>query len=111
MGMDFYKCVRYSSFVSGILIILIGVGSFVLSSGNLITALESIKAVLFAIGSIGLIMGAVSIIKKDREKDKDWLEWKKRFEIFSYRLTISVISIIILLYGCVIDEILFMFVK
>jgi hypothetical protein len=111
MGMDFYKCVRYSSFVSGILIILIGVGSFVLSSGNLITALESIKAVLFAIGSIGLIMGAVSIIKKDREKDKDWLEWKKRFEIFSYRLTISVMSIIILLYGCVIDEILFMFVK
>lgn len=111
MGMDFYKCLKYSSFVSGILVILIGVCSFVISRGNLITALESIKAVLFAVGSIGLIMGAVSIIKKDREKDRDWLEWKKRFEIFSYRVTISIMSIIILLYGCIIDEILFMFVK
>lgn len=111
MGMDFYKCLKYSSFVSGILVMLIGVCSFVISRGNLITALESIKAVLFAVGSIGLIMGAVSIIKKDREKDRDWLEWKKRFEIFTYRVTISIISIIILLYGCIIDEILFMFVK
>lgn len=111
MGMDFYKCLKYSSLVSGILVILIGVSSFVLSRGNLITALEHIKAVLFAIGSIGLIMGAVSIIKKDRETDKDWLEWKKRFEFFSYRLTISIMSIIILLYGCIIDEILFMLVK
>lgn len=111
MRMDFYKCLKYSSFVSGILVILIGVCSFVISRGNLITALESIKAVLFAVGSIGLIMGTVSIIKKDREKDRDWLEWKKRFEIFSYRVTISIMSIIILLYGCIIDEILFMFVK
>ena len=108
LGMDFYKCLKYSSIVSCVLVIVVGVSSFVISRGNLITAMENMKAVLFAAGSIGLIMGAVSIIKKDRDKDKDWLEWKKRFKIFSYRVTISIMSIIILLYGCIIDEILFM---
>ncbi len=53
-------------------------------------------------------MGAVSILRKDRENERDWLEWKKRFKIFSYRVAISIMSIIVLLYGCIIDELLFM---
>jgi len=109
VGLDFYKCLKYSSMVSGILAVVTGVISFVISKGNLIASLESMKAILFAAGSMGLIMGAVSILRKDRENEKDWFEWKKRFKIFSYRITISVMSIIILLYGCIIDELLFMF--
>ncbi|MBE5977802.1 MAG: hypothetical protein E7249_01540 [Paenibacillaceae bacterium] len=108
VGLDFYKCLKYSSMVSGILAVVTGVISFVISKGNLIASLESMKAILFAAGSMGLIMGAVSILRKDRENEKDWFEWKKRFKIFSYRVTISVMSIIILLYGCIIDELLFM---
>jgi len=107
VGLDFYKCLKYSSMVSGILAVVTGVISFVISKGNLIASLESMKAILFAAGSMGLIMGAVSILRKDRENEKDWFEWKKRFKIFSYRITISVMSIIILLYGCIIDELLF----
>lgn len=108
VGLEFYKCLKYSSMVSGILAVVTGVISFVISKGNLIASLESMKAILFAAGSMGLIMGAVSILRKDRENEKDWFEWKKRFKIFSYRVTISVMSIIILLYGCIIDELLFM---
>ncbi len=108
VGSDFYKCLKYSSIISGILVVVTGVISFVISKGNLIASLESMKAILFAAGSMGLIMGAVSILRKDRENEKDWFEWKKRFKIFSYRVTISVMSIIILLYGCIIDELLFM---
>lgn len=108
VGLDFYKCLKYSSMVSGILAVVTGVISFVISKGSLIASLESMKAILFAAGSMGLIMGAVSILRKDRENEKDWFEWKKRFKIFSYRVTISVMSIIILLYGCIIDELLFM---
>lgn len=108
VGLDFYKCLKYSSIISGILVVVVGVSSFVISRGNLMAALESMKAILFAAGSIGLIMGAVSILRKDRENEKDWLEWKKRFKIFSYRVAISIMSIIILLYGCIIDELLFM---
>ena len=107
-GVDFYKCLKYSSIVSIILVLVSGVCSFIISGGSLITVLESIKAVLFASGSIGLMIAAVSILKRDREKEKDWYEWKKRFKIFSYRVTIGIMSIIILLYGCIIDEILFM---
>ncbi|WP_139348621.1 hypothetical protein [Clostridium sp. Marseille-P2415] len=107
-GVDFFKCLKYSSFVSIILVLVSGACSLAISKGNLITTLESIKAVLFAAGSIGLMIGAVSILKKDRQKEKDWLEWKKRFKIFSYRVTIIIMSIIILLYGCIADEILFM---
>ncbi len=108
VGLDFYKCLKYSSIISGILAIASGVISFFISKGNLITALESMKAILFAAGSMGLIMGAVSILRKDRENEKDWFEWKKRFKIFSYRVAISIMSIIVLLYGCIIDELLFM---
>lgn len=108
VGVDFYKCLKYGSLVSIILVIVSGVFSFIISGGSLITTLENIKAVLFASGSIGLMIAAVSILKRDREKEKDWSEWKKRFKIFSYRVTTSIMSIIILLYGCIIDEILFM---
>jgi archaellum biogenesis protein FlaJ (TadC family) len=108
VGVDFYKCLKYSSLVSSILVIVSGVSSLLISRGNLITTLESIKAVLFVAGSIGLIIGAASILKKDREKEKDWLEWKKRFKIFSYRVTSVIMSIILLLYGCIVDEIIFM---
>lgn len=108
VGADFYKCLKYSSLASMVLVIISGIFSLILSGGSLITALESIKAVLFAAGSAGLIIGAVSILRKDREKEKDWSEWKKRFEIFSYRVTVIIMSIIVLLYGCILDEILFM---
>ncbi|GLB28406.1 hypothetical protein LAD12857_03290 [Lacrimispora amygdalina] len=108
MGVDFYKCLKYSSLVSLIFMMVSGLCSFIISGGSLTTALECIKAVLFASGSIGLMIAAVSILKRDREKEKDWYEWKKRFKIFSYRVTIAIMSITILLYGCIIDEILFM---
>lgn len=108
VGVDFYKCLKYSSLVSVILVIVSGVCSLVISRGSLMTTLENIKAVLFAAGSIGLMIAAVSILKRDREKEKDWLEWKKRFKIFSYRVTIIIVSMIVLLYGCIADEILFM---
>ncbi|WAJ22929.1 hypothetical protein [Lacrimispora xylanolytica] len=107
VGMDFYKCMKYSSFVSCTLVIISGVISLLISRGSLITTLESIKGILFAAGSMGLITGAGSIIKKDRGKEKDWLEWKQRFHIFSFRVTFIIMSIVILLYGCIVDEILF----
>jgi hypothetical protein len=108
VGVDFYKCLKYSSFVSVILVMVSGVCSFIISGGSLITSLENIKAALFASGSIGLMIAAASIVKRDREKEKDWSEWKKRFKIFSYRITIIIMSMIVLLYGCIADEILFM---
>ncbi len=42
-----------------------------LSGGRLLTALDNIKAVLFFLGSIGLIIGAITILRKDREKEND----------------------------------------
>ncbi|MDW2797362.1 hypothetical protein RZO55_07200 [Clostridium boliviensis] len=99
---------KYSSLASMVLVVISGIFGLILSGGNLLNALECIKAVLFAVGSIGLIIGAVSILRKDREKDKDWSEWKKRFEIFTYRVTVIIMSIIVLLYGCISDEFLFM---
>ncbi len=107
-GVDFYKCLKYSSFVSMILVIVSGVCSFIISGGDLATALENIKAVLFGSGSMGLIIAAASILKRDREKEKDWSEWKKRFKIFSYRVTVIIMSVVVLLYGCIADELLFM---
>lgn len=108
VGMDFYKCLKYSSIVSCTLVIISGVVSLLISRGSLITTLEGIKGVLFVAGSMGLMIGAGSIIKKDRGREKDWLEWKQRFHIFSYRVTFIIMSIVILLYGCIVDEILFM---
>lgn len=105
---DFWKCLKYSSLASMVLVIVSGIFGLILSGGSLLTALDNIKAVLFFVGSAGLIIGAVSILRKDREKEKDWSEWKKRFEIFSYRVTVIIMSIIVLLYGCILDEILFM---
>lgn len=108
VGLDFYKCLKYSSLVSGTLVVISGVIGLLISRGSLITTLEGIKEVLFVAGSMGLMIGAASIIKKDRGREKDWLEWKQRFHIFSYRVTFIIMSIVILLYGCIVDEILFM---
>jgi uncharacterized membrane protein HdeD (DUF308 family) len=108
IGLDFYKCLKYSSVANLIFVLLTGIISLIVSKANLISTLGSIKTALFLIGSLGLIIGAVSIMKKSRQKELVWIEqWKKKFKVFSYRLTIIIMSIITILYGCIFDEILF----
>lgn len=108
IGKDLLKCLEYSSVISVILIILGALVGVITAGLKMISILESIKASLFIVGSMGLFLGALFILKhRTNEEEEKTAAWKEKFEIFSYREVIIVGSIIVLLYGCIIDSILF----
>ena len=107
IGKDSLKCLEYSSVISVILIILGALVGVITAGLKMISILESIKASLFIVGSMGLFLGALFILKHRTNEEEKTAAWKEKFEIFSYREVIIVGSIIVLLYGCIIDTILF----
>ena len=108
IGKDLFKCLKYSSVISMVLIILGALMGMITAGLKWISILESVKAGLFIVGSMGLFLGALFILRhRTNEDEEKTAAWKEKFELFSYREVIIVGSIIVLLYGCIIDSILF----
>lgn len=101
---DFIKCIIVGSFISLAIILIVGIISLLVSKFNWQQALQSVKSTLLIIGPLGMMLGAILILKKREEKELLYIEeWKKKYNILSYKIVLIVVSCIIILYGGVID--------
>ena len=106
---DFIKCLVVGSLISFGIIILIGIISLLISKFNLIYSLHVIKSTLLIIGPLGLMLGALLILKKRGEKELKYIEeWKNKYSIFSYKTVLILVSLVIVFYGSIIDWITFL---
>ena len=101
---DFIKCIIIGSFISLVIILIVGIISLLVSKFNWQQALQSVKSTLLIIGPLGMILGAILILKKREEKELLFIDqWKNKYNIFSYKIVLIVISCIIILYGGIVD--------
>lgn len=106
---DLLECIKISSLLGGILILVSGLMSLVISKMNVVSILESIRGILFISGSLGLIIGAIMLLKKRSEEPSDEQEnWKRRYKMISLKQMIIISSSILIVYGCLVDWILWM---
>lgn len=104
---DFIKCIIIGSCISLVIILLVGIVSFLLSKFNLMYSLQIVRSSLLIIGPLGVIVGALLILKKRDEKELEFIDqWKKKFNVFTYKVVLILVSFIIILYGGVIDWII-----
>jgi hypothetical protein len=101
---DFIKCIIIGSLISLIIILAVGIISLLVSNFNWQQALQVIRSALLIIGPLGMILGALLILKKRDEKELLFIDqWKKKYNVFSYKIVLIVVSLIIVLYGGAID--------
>ena len=105
---DFIKCMVFGSLISFGIIIVIGIVSLIITKFNLMLSLQYVKSALLIIGPLGLMLGALLILKIREEKELTFIEqWEKKFSMFSYRVVLILVSIVIVFYGGIIDWIIF----
>jgi len=108
---DFIKCIFVSSCISFGIIIIVGIISLLVSKFDWRQSLEVVRSAILIIGSLGIVLGALLILKKRNEKELQFKDqWQKKYSIFSYRIVVIVDSFIIILYGGVIDWLIISFV-
>lgn len=74
--------------------------------------LQGSSAALFVGGSFGLFISAFFILKnKSKDKEKYKKDWRRKFHVFTYQGAILCISLVILLFGSVIDWIFYSFIR
>lgn len=101
---DFIKCIIVGSLISLVIILVVGIISLLVSKFNWQQALQVVRSALLIIGPLGIILGALLILKKRDEKELLFIDqWKKRYNVFSYKIVLIVVSLIIVLYGGAID--------
>lgn len=101
---DFIKTIKLGVIISLVITIILGLISIIVNKGDMIKMLQVIKAALLIIGAFGFILVAILILKKKTEKPLEYIEeWRKKYEIFSYKLVLLLASLTILLCGGIID--------
>ena len=101
---DFIKCIIIGSFISLAIILGVGISSLIISKFNWQQSLNIVRSGLLIIGPLGMILGAILILKKRDEKELSFIDqWEKKYSVFSYRIVFIVVSCTIILYGGVID--------
>ena len=101
---DLIKCAKLATIISGVAVILSGIIGLIVNKGNFILAVQAIKATLLIVGSFGLILGSILLLKKNSEKEFEHInEWKEKYIKFSYKVVIVISSFIIIFYGSIID--------
>ena len=108
---DFIKCIFVGNLIALVIILVIGVISLLVSKFEVKQSLQIIRSSLLIIGPLGVILGALLILKKRDEKQFEFLgEWEKKYKVFSYRIVLVLVSFIIVLYGGIIDWIVFYYI-
>lgn len=101
---DFIKCIIFGSIISLAVVLVVGVISLLISKFNLNQSIENVRSALLIIGPLGMIVGALLILKKKNEKELTFIDdWKEKYHVFSYKIVLILISAIIILYGAAID--------
>lgn len=108
---DFIKCIFIGSCISFGIIVIVGIISLLVSKFDWRQSLEVVRSAILIIGSLGIVLGALLILKKRKEKELQFKEqWQKKYSIFSYRIVVIVDSFVIILYGGVIDWLIMSFI-
>ena len=105
---DIFRCLKSSSIISLSIGILVGIISFITNKGSLIESAYAIRSTLLIIGSLIIVLGAILILKKRTENQLENIEeWKEKYKKFSYKTVMILNGFIIVLYGGIIDWILY----
>ena len=108
---DFIKCIITGSLISLGIILVVGIISLLLSSFNWKQAIEIVRSALLIIGPLGIILGALLILKKRSEEEFSFIDqWKHKYKVFSYKVVLIMVSFTIILYGGIIDWIIITFI-
>jgi hypothetical protein len=108
--LDLGQCLKIATIISMVVGIISGLAGLIIFKSDLKLNLEIIKATLLILGSLGLLIGSILLIKspyKDKIELKHIYEWKEKYKQFSYKVVIIITSIIIIIYGGIIDWIVF----
>ncbi|GAA0109429.1 hypothetical protein PMY56_08540 [Clostridium tertium] len=107
---DFIKCIIIGSFISLAIILGVGISSLIISKFNWQQSLNIVRSGLLIIGPLGMILGAILILRKREEKEFLFIDqWKEKYSVFSYKIVLIIIGLIIILYGGAIDWIIMNF--
>lgn len=107
---DFIKCIVKGSLISLGIILLVGLISLLVTGFDFQKSIQVVRSTLLIIGPLGIILGAILILKKRNEEEFSFIDqWKKKYSVFSYKIVIILIGFIIILYGGIIDWIIFTF--
>jgi len=105
---DLFKTFRIGSYISIVIIILVSTFSVIANGSDFKKILLYARSALFIIGSLGLLVSSMFILKTSSRRNlKNVDEWKEKFKEFSFVSVILIASIIILIYGILIDFMLF----
>ena len=107
---DFIKCIINGSAISLGIILVVGLISLLVTGFDFQKSIQVVRSTLLIIGPLGIILGAILILKNRNEEEFSFIDqWKKKYKVFSYKIVIILISFIIILYGGIIDWIIFTF--
>ena len=99
---------KISELFKDIVSIAISIMCVFMYKGNIVNIVCGIKTVLICIGAFGMILVAILLMKKKKEKPMKYInEWKKKYKIFSYEMVMLFITLTILICGGIIDWFLF----
>jgi hypothetical protein len=105
---DIIKVAVIASVVGLALSMIISFIELLMHGVNIIKILEGIRMVLLIVGSLGLLLWALFVIKKkNKELLKHEGQWRARFSEFKFAAVLFVFSTIVLLYGILCDLVLF----
>ncbi|WP_291650285.1 hypothetical protein [Clostridium sp.] len=104
---DFIKCMIIGSFISLAIILGGGIISLIISKFNWQQSLNIVRSALLIIGPLGMILGAILILRKREEKELLFIDqWREKYRVFSYKIVLIIVSLIVILYGGTIDWII-----
>ncbi|VYT92272.1 hypothetical protein [Clostridium tertium] len=107
---DLIKCIIWGSIISLGIILVVGIISLLVPNVNWRQSLQNVRSALLLIGALGMILGALLILKKRGVKELSFIDqWKDKYSVFSYRIVLIVVSITIILYGGFIDWLIIAF--
>lgn len=107
---DFIKCIIIGSFISLAMILGVGIISLIISKFNWQQSSNIVRSGLLIIGPLGMILGSILILRRREEKKFLFIDqWKEKYSVFSYKIVLIIISLIIILYGGAIDWIIMNF--
>ena len=107
---DFIKCIVKGSLISLGIVLVVGLISLLVTGFNFQQSIQVVRSALLIIGPLGISLGAILILKKRNEEKFSFIEqWKKKYRVFSYRIVIILIGFVIIIYGGIIDWIIFTF--
>jgi hypothetical protein len=103
---DVIKSIILGIIISLILILISALGAILVKRGNIKVTLEIVRSTLFIVGSLGLLIYAGFMLKRDARRPlENSQQWKEKFQIITFANVLLIINSLILISGVVIDNV------